>query len=114
MKLAVASIQAGFASIALLAIASPNLPNLASQASVSPVSRAYAAWQTYERHDTKVNLEHLVSDSYTLAGYGNPGLVSDIAQLWADVAGGAPATYIRKDRAYIEQDFTELLLGRAS
>jgi hypothetical protein len=46
------------------------------------------AFAAYQSHPTKGNLVQVVKDSFAVPGYGKPGLVSDIAQLWADSSGG--------------------------
>lgn len=46
------------------------------------------AFAGYQAHPSKGRLETVLRDSLNLPGYGKPGLVSDIAQLWSDSAGG--------------------------
>lgn len=55
---------------------------------LNPVQVVANAFAVYEAHPSRVHLETVVRDSLSLPGYGKPGLVSDIAQLWADSSGG--------------------------
>lgn len=61
------------------------------------------AFAAYEAHPSKATLETVLKDSLNVPGYGRPGLVSDIGQLWADSAGGGKK-YIADDNEYIRED----------
>jgi hypothetical protein len=70
---------------------------------VNWTQRAYSAFTTWEAHPTRANLDVLVGDSFHLPAKYD---AADIAQLYADVMGGAKATYISDDKQYVTEDFT--------
>ena len=69
--------------------------------SVNWTQRSYAAFTTWEAHPTRANLDVLVADSFRLPAKYD---AADIAQLYADVMGGAKATYISDDKQYVTED----------
>ena len=67
------------------------------------VAKTYAAFTAWEAHPTRANMDTLVTDSFRLPAKYD---AADIAQLYADVMGGAKATTISDDEGYIYQDLT--------
>ncbi len=83
----------------------------ASTAHATPAQKAYAAFVTWEHHPARGNLDGLVVASFALpAKYDQ----ADIDQLAADVNGGAKTAGIARDKAYVDQDLTQLMLPMAS
>ena len=72
-----------------------------AQTQVNWTQRAYSAFTTWEAHPTRANLDALVADSFHLPAKYD---AADIAQLYADVMGGAKATYVSDDKQYVAED----------
>ena len=97
--------------VSLIAGILMTMPAQASTTHATPAQKAYAAFQAWGQHRTRVNLDKLMTASFSLPARYD---AADIGQLYADVMGGAKKADIARDVAYVDQDLTQLMLPMAS
>lgn len=80
------------------------MPALEAAGQLRPTwtTRTCTAFTTWERHETRANLDALVVDSFHVAP---KYLGADVGQLYADVEGGGTGSkYVTDDKQYVYED----------